>query len=121
MEMAEFAQLCEAFRAFHAEFALVFGRKQWRQRSGEYLQGLLVQAQERRNAENLAEVVPASPRVLQRFLTEAGWDDGAVIEQLQKENRELKLYLATLLHLLVAKGVLKPEEVETTVQAIEKN
>ncbi len=85
MERVEFERVCEAFWAFHAEFAPVFGRKQWRQRSGEYLQGLLVQSQERRNAENLAEVAPASARVLQRFLTEAGWDDQAVIEALQKD------------------------------------
>jgi hypothetical protein len=38
---------------------------------------------------------------------------------LRRENQELKLYLATLMRLLVSKGVLKPEEVETTVRAIE--
>ena len=41
------------------------------------------------------------------------------IADLQKENRELKLYLATLIRLLVSKGVLHPEEVATTVRAIE--
>jgi len=41
------------------------------------------------------------------------------LARLQRENRELKLYLATLMRLLVSKGVLKPEEVETTVRAIE--
>jgi len=41
------------------------------------------------------------------------------IAELQRENREMKVYLATLIRLLVAKGVLKPEEVETTVRAIE--
>ena len=61
-----------------------FGRKQWRERSGQYLQALLVQSQERRNAENLSETVTASPRVLQRFLTEARWDDDAVIGRLQE-------------------------------------
>ena len=45
---------------------------------------LLVQSQERRNAENLSETVTASPRVLQRFLTEARWDDDAVIGRLQE-------------------------------------
>ena len=39
---------------------------------------------ERRNAENLSETVTASPRVLQRFLTEARWDDDAVIGRLQE-------------------------------------
>ena len=43
------------------------------------------------------------------------------IEQLQQENHDLKLYLATLMRLLVAKGVLKQEEVDSAVQANEKN
>jgi len=41
------------------------------------------------------------------------------IQQLKNENRELKLYLATLVRLLVAKGVLKQEEIETAVRAID--
>lgn len=46
-------------------------------------------------------------------------EQGQSIEQLKKENQELKLYLATLIRLLVSKGVLRAEEVETTVRAIE--
>jgi multidrug resistance efflux pump len=42
------------------------------------------------------------------------------IEELRQENHELKLYLATLMRLLVAKGVIKQEEVDTAVQAIDK-
>lgn len=42
------------------------------------------------------------------------------IEELQRENHELKLYLATVVKLLVAKGVLRQEEVDTAVQAVEK-
>ena len=41
------------------------------------------------------------------------------IAELRREHQELKLYLATLMKLLVSKGVLKREEVETTVRAIE--
>ena len=52
-------------------FAASFGRKQWRDHSGNYLQALLVQDQERRNAENLSESVGISARAMQRFLTEA--------------------------------------------------
>ena len=74
----------ENFEAFHTHFAPTFGRKQWRERSRDYLQALLVQDQERCNAENLSEVVEASPRVLQRFLTEAHWDDDAVTAALQE-------------------------------------
>ena len=84
MDAAALEGVYEGLQDFHAYFAPVFGRKQWRERGGQYLQGLLVQSGERRNAENLSETVGASPRVLQRFLTEAGWDDDAVISRLQE-------------------------------------
>ena len=41
------------------------------------------------------------------------------IDDLRKENHELKLYLATLVKLLVAKSVIRQEEVDAAVQAIE--
>jgi len=47
-------------------------------------------------------------------------EQGQEIERLKEENHELKLYLATLIRLLVSKGVLKQEEVDATVSAIEK-
>ena len=46
-------------------------------------------------------------------------DQDKSIALLRRENRELKLCLATVVRLLVSKGVLKPEEVETIVNAIE--
>lgn len=46
-------------------------------------------------------------------------EQGQRIEQLHRENRELKLYLATLVRLLVSKGVLQAEEVNVIVRAIE--
>ena len=46
-------------------------------------------------------------------------DQAKSMTALQRENQELKLYLVTLVRLLVAKGVLKPEEIETTVRAVE--
>jgi SRSO17 transposase len=85
MELAEFERVYETFCAFHAEFAPDFGRKQWRENSDDYLQGLLVQTEERRNAENMAEVLPISARALQRFLTDARWDDAAVTAHLQAD------------------------------------
>ena len=84
MDLQEFERLEESFQQFHTHFAPAFGRQQWRERSRDYLRGLLTQASERGNAENLSEAVEgASPRVLQRFLTEARWDDQAVLRQLQ--------------------------------------
>ena len=63
----------------------MFGRKQWRERSQDHLPALLTQASERGNAENLSEAVEAaSPRVLQRFLTEATWDEQAVCRASQR-------------------------------------
>jgi SRSO17 transposase len=84
LDLQAFARIEESFHQFHAHFAPSFGRQQWRQRSRDYLRGLLTQASERGNAENLSEAVTgASARVLQRFLTEAKWDDEAVVRQLQ--------------------------------------
>lgn len=91
MDTKEFSRLEASFRQFHAEFAPAFGRQQYRQRSQDYLRGLLVQSAERGNAENLAEVTEASDRVLQRFLSEAKWDDHAVTGELQR-------YLGPRLH-----------------------
>ncbi len=84
MDAASFKRVYDSFQEFHAFFADSFGRKQWREHSRNYLQGLLVQAQERRNAENLSESVGVSARAMQRFLTEARWDDDRVIARLQE-------------------------------------
>ena len=43
-----------------------------------------MQSRERRNAENLSESVGVPARVMQRFLTEAPWDDEAVMGRLQE-------------------------------------
>jgi SRSO17 transposase len=85
MDLQEFERVYPSFCAFHAEYAPDFARKQWRENSQPYLQGLLVQAEERRNAENMAEALPVSARALQRFLTDARWDDEAVIAHLQAD------------------------------------
>ena len=84
MDAAAFEQMYGAFGDFHSCFGPVFGRREARDLSRHYLQALLVQSGERRNAENLSEMVPASARAVQRFLTESPWDDDAVIERLQE-------------------------------------
>ena len=66
MDAAAFKQVYEAFRGFHAYFAPLFGRREAREHSRHYLQALLAQSGERRNAENLSETVPASARVMTR-------------------------------------------------------
>ena len=84
MDAADLERVYQAFQDFHDYFAPAFGRRETREHSRHYLQGLLVQSQERRNAENLSEAVAASPRSLQRFLTEAPWDDDLVMGRLQE-------------------------------------
>ena len=84
IDAADFERVYDGFQEFHAFFAASFGRKQWREHSRNYLQALLVQAGERRNAENLAESGGISARSMQRFLTEARWSDDAVIGRLQE-------------------------------------
>ena len=84
MDASAFEQVYGAFGDFHAYFGPLFGRREARDHSRHYLQALLVQSGERRNAENLSETVPASARVMQRFLTESPWDDDAVIGRLQE-------------------------------------
>lgn len=86
MDPVVFAQVASTFSAFHQRFAPLFGRPEARQRSEQYLRGLLVQQTDRRNAENLAEAVTgATPRALQRFLSESPWRIAPVIDALQTE------------------------------------
>ena len=84
MNLAEFDRVAAAFTAFHGQFARFFGRTEARRRSEQYLRGLLVQQTDRRNAENLAEAVgDATPRSLQRLLSEAPWETTPVLDALQ--------------------------------------
>ena len=84
MDAADFERVYQVFGEFHSWFAPLFGRSESRDRSRNYLQALLVQAGERRNAENLSESVGVSPRGTQRFLSESPWDDDQVMERLQE-------------------------------------
>ena len=84
MDAAAFERVYQDFEEFHAYFAGLFGRRETRKRSQHYLQALLAQPGDRRNAENLSEAVPESARGMQRFLTGSPWDDDAVIGRLQE-------------------------------------
>ena len=84
MDAASFERVYDSFQKFQDFFAPSFGRKQWREHSRNYLQALLVQSGERRNAENLSESVGIPARAMQRFLTEARWSGDSVIGRLQE-------------------------------------
>jgi SRSO17 transposase len=104
MDQAEFDRVAASFAAFHAEFAPLFGRKEARRRSEQYVRGLLVQQTDRRNAENVAETIEgATPRALQRLLTEAPWPTEPVIDRLQA-------YLGARLNTPEGKGIFVLDE-----------
>jgi len=102
MDQTEFERVAESFAAFHRVFAPLFGRPEAVRRSEQYLRGLLVQQTDRRNAENVAEVVVgATPRALQRFVTDSPWSSQQVTDRLQA-------YLGARLN--SAEGVFVPDE-----------
>lgn len=102
MDATELDRVYEAFLVFHARFAGYFGRREARERSEQYVRALLVQRSERRSAENLAEAVPgATPRALQRFLTESPWP-------VEPVTAELQAYVGK--HLSDPAGVFVPDE-----------
>jgi SRSO17 transposase len=85
MDVAAFDRVATTFAAFHAQFAPLFGRDETQVHSEQYLRGLFVQHADRRNAENLAEAIAgASPRALQRFVTDSPWEDSRVLTRLQR-------------------------------------
>lgn len=84
MDATAFANVAAAFATFQDHFAPLFGRREARARGEQYLRGLLVQHADRRNAENVAEAVDgATPRTLQRLLTEAPWAHEPLLAALQ--------------------------------------
>jgi SRSO17 transposase len=68
---------------FHARFHQFFCRSEGRAHSRQYLIGLNLPI-ERKNVENIAEQVEATPRKLQEFLSDSPWDDEGCIGELQK-------------------------------------
>ena len=86
MDPAELDRLADRFVVLTGRYGPLFGGWGGWERGEQYLRGLLVGGDERRNAENLAEHVDgATPRGLQRFLSEARWSADRVIERIQED------------------------------------
>jgi SRSO17 transposase len=86
MDPSELDRLADRFAALSRRYGPVFGSWGGWERGEQYLRGLLVGGDDRRNAENLAEHVDgATPRALQRFLSEAPWSAERVITYLQED------------------------------------
>jgi SRSO17 transposase len=74
--------LLPALEALYARFHGFFRRPESRAMGGKYLIGLTLPI-ERKNVENIAEQVAATPRKLQEFLSDSPWDDTGCITELQ--------------------------------------
>ena len=86
MDPSELDRLADRFAALSRRYGPVFRSWGGWERGEQYLRGLLVSGDDRRNAENLAEHVDgATPRALQRFLSDAPWSAERVIEYLQED------------------------------------
>ena len=86
MDPSELERLSERFAALTRRYGPLFGSWGGWDHGEQYLRGLLVGGDERRNAENLAEHVDgATPRALQRFLSEAPWSSDRVVERIQED------------------------------------
>jgi len=86
MDEGEFRRVAGGLRTFHKRFAPLFGRKEAQRHGAQYVRGLLVTREERRNAENLAEAVVGNKeraaRALQQFLTDSPWRHESVLAEL---------------------------------------
>lgn len=86
MDPAELDRLADRFAALSRRYGPLFGSWGGWERGEQYLRGLLVGGDDRRNAENLAEHVDgATARSLQRFLSAAPWSADRVIEYIQAD------------------------------------
>ena len=83
MDDEDLQVLLPALEGFHARFGRFFRRSEGRAFGRRYLIGLTLPI-ERKNAENIAEGVGASPRKLQEFLSVSPWDDEGCIGELQR-------------------------------------
>ena len=82
MTVEDLHALLPKLEAFYTRFHRFFRRPESRRMGGKYLMGLTLPI-ERKNGENIAEQVAATPRKLQEFLSDSPWDDAGCVGELQ--------------------------------------
>lgn len=82
MTVEDLHALLPKLEAFYTRFHRFFRRPESRRMGGKYLMGLTLPI-ERKNGENIAEQVEATPRKLQEFLSDSPWDDAGCVGELQ--------------------------------------
>lgn len=83
MDGKQLRQLKPELDTFLERYLPLFGREENHQHAERFVQGLLG-GQERRNTENIAEVVDGGVvRTMQKFVAQARWDDAVVLRELR--------------------------------------
>lgn len=84
MDTKALRSLKPELESFGLRYVPLFGREENQAHAVSILQGLLAGG-ERRNVENIAEVVDGGVvRTLQKFIAQGLWDDGAVLNELSR-------------------------------------
>jgi SRSO17 transposase len=83
MDGKQFRQLKPELDTFLDRYLPLFGREENHRHAGHFVQGLLG-GQERRNTENIAEVIEGGVvRTMQKFVSQACWEDSLVLRELR--------------------------------------
>jgi SRSO17 transposase len=84
MDVEALRQLKPELDLFLKRYAPLFGREETQDHANRFVQGLLLGG-DRRNAENIAEVIEGCVvRSVQKFIAQSPWSDDVLLEQLQK-------------------------------------
>jgi len=82
MDGKRLRQLKPELDVFLKRYLPLFGRDENHQHAERFVQGLLGGGQDRRNVENIAEVVEGGVvRTMQKFVTQGAWDGAAILQE----------------------------------------
>jgi SRSO17 transposase len=89
MDGTQLRRLKPELDVFFERYLPLFGRDENQQHADRFIQGLLG-GQERRNTENIAEVVEGGVvRTMQKFIAQGVWDDGMVLQEARAHVAEI--------------------------------